>query len=136
MAKIKNVELRVEFDAVHEDDITVTVDYDIEFSQLDKVAKVVYHETCVLVGVDTAGSGDLGNGGDDILATMVDRVTTAGLDTVIHRAASKVLKRRVLNEDPSPLQPRDELRAEVRMEDQAGQVAAATGRSAILADRF
>ena len=93
-------------------------------------------ETCLLVGVDTAGSGDIGNGGDDVLATMVDRDTATGSQTTVHRNASKIIKRRVLNKDPSPLQPRDELRAEVRMEDKAGQVITATGRSRILADRF
>ena len=136
MAQIKNVELKVEFDAVNEDDIVVTVDYDIEFSDLDRIANVVYHETCLLVGVDTKGSGDIGNGGDDILKSLVDQVTATGRQTAVHRNASKVVKRHVLNEDPSPLQPRDELRAEVRMDDQAGQVITATGRSAILADRF
>jgi hypothetical protein len=134
MAKVQNVKLEVEYDAEDENTITVGIEYDITFNDVDVNNQVAYREVCKLIGVDT-GVGDIGNGGDDLLLVVLDR-TTGATQQPIHRQLRRNVKRSKLNEDPSPFQPRDELQAEVRMNDLDGQFEPVFAESAILADRF
>jgi hypothetical protein len=124
MAKVENFELRVELSGNINDPVKVFVDYEIVFSDLDRLANVTYRETCELFGVDV-GVGDIGAGGNDLLLSssqLLDQITATDGQFTVTRSLSKQITRTKANEDPSPIRPKDELRAEVRMIDEQGQV--------------
>ena len=138
MATIAQVLLRRHDVAGEDNVIGIAIEYEIVFSDLDRLANVTYHETCRLIGDDT-GVGDIGNGGDDVLlppSLLVDQTTPTDNQTSVLRTTGRRITRAKANEDPSPLQPWDELRAEVRLVDVNNQVQPVFAESKILADRF
>jgi hypothetical protein len=138
MATIKNLTLSVELTGQLGSDVKVHAEYDIFFSALDRLANVVYHETCQLIGDDT-GVGDVGNGGDDILlppSKLLDTITATDGRESVHRTLTKTISRDLANEDPSRLQPKDELRVEVRLEDEQDQVQPQFAESNLVEGKF
>jgi hypothetical protein len=123
-----------------EDDvIEITIEYEIAFDDLDRLANVTYHETCRLIGDDTDIPGDAGNGRDDVLlppSLLIDQTTDTGNQTLVKRTTGRRLTKKKANEDPSPLAPRDELRAEGRLVDLNNRLQPVIEVSKLLVDRF
>jgi hypothetical protein len=139
MATIDEVILTQSAVAGEDDVIEITIEYEIVFSDLDRLANVTYHETCRLIGDDTDIPGDVGNGGDDVLlppSLLIDQTTPTANQTSVQRTTGRRLTKKKANEDPSPFAPRDELRAEVRMVDVDNQVQPVFAESKLLVDRF
>lgn len=134
MAKVRNLELGT----LLKDDTAVTliVDYDIVFSDLDRLANIRYREVATAIGDDTGIAGDVANGGDDLLAVMLNQITATDGQQTVHRHLEKTISRSTANGDKSILAPKDELRAEVSMKDVQNQVPPVFEESDLVEARF
>ena len=135
LASVQNFTLDIQLNGNINDPVTAIAEYDIVYSDLDRLANISYREVVRLKGDDT-NVGDIGAGADDDLATFSDSVIETGGQQQLHRRFSRTISRAKANEDPSVLQPKDELRAEVRMTDVQGQVQPVFAESNLVEGRF
>jgi hypothetical protein len=99
--------------------VTITIDYDIVFSDFDRRTNLQYMESWRLIGDDTNQDGDDGPIGDDPVlgvGALSSLVTSNGL-TTLHRSRTRTEAWTTLDEDaglPAPAND-DEIRAVVTL---------------------
>lgn len=103
MAKVRNFTLRTQLNGGVNGTVTAIVDYDIDFSDLDRLANIRYREVATLIGDDTNIAGDVANGGDDELAVLLNQITATDGQQTVHRHLERTISRSTANEDRSIL---------------------------------
>ena len=115
MASITNLTLSIVKDVANAD---ITVKYDINWSDFDKLTGLQYMESWKLIGDDTGQDGDDGVAGDDpiSLGLMPVFFLSANGQDVTERTLTKTLAFNKLNEDTfSGSDGDDEIRAVVTL---------------------
>lgn len=136
MARVRNFTLRTQLNGGVNGTVTAIVDYDIDFSDLDRLANIRYREVATQIGDDTNIAGDVANGGDDELAVLLNQITATDGQQTVHRHLERTISRSTANEDRSILAPKDELRAEVSMRDVQNQVPPVFAEGNLVEGRF
>jgi hypothetical protein len=130
MARVGSVNLEVILSG--DSDATVEGSWTIEFNAFDVSSNLEYQEAVSLVGVDR-DVGDVNDHFNDQLRVLRAEVIRADGATTVARSITSSVPRRLLNEDPSPIQPRDEIQLIVAIEP---QVRADAGLSNIVRAQF
>ncbi len=113
MAKLSAVKLKLGTKGAM---TAVDVTYSITFSKKEVADKVVFKETCRLIGDDTDVGDPASAGADDVLAflTPLFNKRTAA-EGVVERQLTKNVRNAVLNEDRGDVPNPDEIRALVTL---------------------
>ena len=102
MATLRNVTVSIVRDVANAD---VTVEFDIDWSEFDRLTNLQYSETWTLKGDDTGQDGDDAGAGDDPISlgpVLVGTVSANGATTT-HRTKSRTVALASLDEDGGAL---------------------------------
>jgi hypothetical protein len=96
------------------DDATLEGTWNVAFDGFDQSSNLAYLEVVKLLADDT-GVGDVNAGIDRAIRTLRANTIRANGSAFQQRSITAVVPTSDLNEDPSPLQPQDELRLVVEL---------------------
>jgi hypothetical protein len=113
MASIGPINLDVTLDGGS--DVNLDGTWTINFDGFDQSSNLAYTEIVRLIGDDTDVSGDVNDGLDDKLHQLRSQTVRANGSATQSRSLTTTLAASLLNEDPSPVAPKDELRLVVEL---------------------
>jgi hypothetical protein len=122
MARVSPIDLQVILSG--DGDATLEGSWTIDFDRFDVSSNLEYQEVVNLVGVDQ-DVGDVNDTRNDHLRVLRAENIRAEGATTVARSITSAVSTRLLNEDPSPIRPRDEIMLTVALKplvDAAGAV--------------